>query len=428
MRGLPARRWLGRPGPDLGLLTGESHIPLAATPHYRNAAPITGGFYGHANTEFDFEMKVTRVAEHPRITKPFSDESWQELDALGHKVDSVLQVEDVRLTMGGEPTFVSIDDFQSGEWNTDAVGPTKRAKADVLIRRLRERFAPGGFLHYGQGKWYPGESLPRWTFSLYWRKDGIPIWSNPDLIAVEARDHKVTHEDAAQLLQAIAVELDIPTDNVTPAMRIRRSGSSRRPIFQKMSILQFEAEGSGRAQPHCQGVFRGLTEPAGYVLPVQAWQARVSGRTWVSEKWRTRRGRLYLVPGDSPVGFRLPLNSLPYISPSWYPYINPTDPTVASRPCRTFRRKRAVSCRSILCGAISRSSSKWGSPTRRSAGGCAPPFQSKCAMVGSASSCRRRPHWRTISTSSHLRSAPPPPSVFPSISKATPRPMTSAST
>ncbi|MFD1746919.1 DUF2126 domain-containing protein [Rhizobium helianthi] len=337
---LPGAGWIGL-DPTSGLLTGESHIPLAATPHYRNAAPISGGYFGEAETSFDFDMKVSRVAEHPRITKPFSDESWEALNRLGEQVDAVLQAQDVRLTMGGEPTFVSIDDFQSEEWNTAAVGPTKRDRADVLIRKLRERFAPGGFLHYGQGKWYPGESLPRWTFSLYWRKDGLPIWTDPKLIAVESQNHKVTHEDAARLLQAIALELDLSADNVTPAYEdpaewIIREANLPENVDPANSKLKDPEERNRIARVFSQG----LTTPAGYVLPVQAWQTRASGRSWVSEKWRTRRGRLYLVPGDSPVGFRLPLNSLPYIAPSWYPYINPVDPTVERPPLPDFSTEK----------------------------------------------------------------------------------------
>ncbi|MFS8144880.1 DUF2126 domain-containing protein [Rhizobium sp. BR 249] len=325
---LPGAGWVGL-DPTSGLLTGESHIPLAATPHYRNAAPISGGYFGEAETEFAFDMKVSRVAEHPRITKPFSDDSWNDLNELGEKVDRILEAEDVRLTMGGEPTFVSIDDFQSAEWNTDAVGPTKREKADALIRRLRTRFAPNGFLHYGQGKWYPGESLPRWTFSLYWRKDGLPIWSDDDLVAAEGRNYEATEDDAGRLLTAIAGELDISPEYVAPAFEdpaewLVKEASLPENVDPANSKLKDAEERSRIAR-----VFdRGLTRPTGYVLPVQAWNARASGRTWTSEKWSTRRGRIFLTPGDSPVGYRLPLNSLAYIPPSQYPYINPLDPFV----------------------------------------------------------------------------------------------------
>lgn len=329
---IPGAGWIGL-DPTSGLLTGESHIPLAATPHYRNAAPISGALFGEANTEFAFDMKVSRVAEHPRITKPFSDESWEELNALGAKVDSILQAGDVRLTMGGEPTFVSIDDFESEEWNTAAVGPTKREKADVLIRKLRERFAPGGFLHYGQGKWYPGESLPRWTFSLYWRKDGKPIWQNPDLIAGEGKDTGVKADDAANLLNAIARELAIETEMVLPAYEdpaewIIKEGSLPENVDPSNSKLKDPEERSRIAR-----VFeRGLTVPTGYILPVQAWNARASGRRWVSEKWKTRRGKIFLVPGDSPVGYRLPLGTLPYVPPARFPYIHPADPSIPRNP------------------------------------------------------------------------------------------------
>ncbi|NTH13354.1 transglutaminase family protein [Agrobacterium rhizogenes] len=329
---LPGAGWVGL-DPTSGLLTGESHIPLAATPHYRNAAPISGGYFGEANTEFDFAMKVTRVAEHPRITKPFSDESWDALNALGEEVDRVLQSDDVRLTMGGEPTFISIDDFEAEEWNTAAVGPTKRDRADQLIRRLRDRFAPGGFLHYGQGKWYPGESLPRWTFSLYWRKDGKPVWQNPALIAQETAKTGASVEDAGKLLSAIAKELAIEPDMVLPAYEdpaewIIKEGSLPENVDPSNSKLKDPEERSRIAR-----VFeRGLTTATGYVLPVQAWNARAAGTRWVSEKWSTRRGKIYLMPGDSPIGYRLPLGTLPYVPPSRYPYIHTVDPSVPRAP------------------------------------------------------------------------------------------------
>ncbi|WP_332303881.1 transglutaminase family protein [Rhizobium sp. GR12] len=329
---MPGAGWIGL-DPTSGLLTGESHIPLAATPHFRNAAPISGGYFGEANTEFAFDMQVRRVAETPRITKPFSDESWESLNTLGKQVDQVLNAHDVRLTMGGEPTFVSIDDFESEEWNTDAVGPTKREKADALIRRLRERFAPGGFLHYGQGKWYPGESLPRWTFSLYWRKDGLPIWQNPALIAEEDANTGVEAQDAQKLLSGIATHLGVEPDLVLPAYEdpaewIIKEGSLPDNVDPSNSKLKDPEERNRIAR-----VFeRGLTTPTGYILPVQAWNAKADGKGWVSEKWNTRRGKIFLVPGDSPVGYRLPLGTLPHVPPSAYPYIHEADPSIPRGP------------------------------------------------------------------------------------------------
>ncbi|HMO70295.1 MAG TPA: transglutaminase family protein [Paracoccaceae bacterium] len=331
---LPGAGWVGL-DPTSGLLTGESHIPLAATPHYRSAAPIAGGFAGHPDTrtDFAFDMSVRRVAEHPRITKPFSDDSWAALDALGRKVDAALTAGDVRLTMGGEPTFVSIDDFESDEWNTAAVGPTKRVLADRLIRRLRDRFAPGGFLHYGQGKWYPGESLPRWTFSLYWRTDGAPVWANPDLIAEEGAETGVTRLEAQELLREIAAELDLDEDCILPAFEdpaqwLVKEANLPANVTPSNSQLKDPEE-----RHRLASVFnRGLTEPSGFVLPVQTWQAQAGGKRWRTEKWRLRRGHMFLVPGDSPVGYRLPLESLPYVPASSYPYINPTDPTVERGP------------------------------------------------------------------------------------------------
>ena len=204
---LPGAGWIGF-DPTSGLLAGEGHIPLACTPDASSAAPITG-MLDPCNTEFGHEMTVQRIYESPRVTKPYLDEQWQEIEALGHLVDAKLRAGDVRLTMGGEPTFVSLDDADGAEWTSDAMGPAKRKLAVELLHKLRDHFAPHALLHYGQGKWYPGELLPRWALSCYWRKDGIPIWENPRLIAEDGKDYGYTSEDARKFLEALTRRLQV---------------------------------------------------------------------------------------------------------------------------------------------------------------------------------------------------------------------------
>jgi uncharacterized protein (DUF2126 family)/transglutaminase-like putative cysteine protease len=320
---LPGAGWIGFDVTS-GMLTGEGHIPVAATPHYRTAAPISGAV-GFANVEFGFEMSVKRIREAPRITRPFSDESWARLDKLGEQVDADLVAGDVRLTMGGEPTFVSVDDMESAEWNIAAVGPTKRRFADELIRKLRTRFAPGGLLHYGQGKWYPGESLPRWAFGLYWRKDGVPIWKNSDLIADIEGPHKAKVEEAQSFAEKTAERLGVDSEFVMPAFEdpghwLQKEAGLPPNVDPSDSKLSDPEERARMAR-----VFdKGLTEPRGFVLPIQRWNADAG--KWKSERWQLRRSNLFLTPGDSPLGLRLPIASLPHIPAEEYPYIVEQDP------------------------------------------------------------------------------------------------------
>ncbi len=331
---LPGAGWIGFDGTS-GLLCGEGHIPLFAAPHYRSAAPISGAVEP-AKTEFDFEMSVTRIHEAPRVTWPFSDEMWEKLDQVGEAVDRDLATQDVRLTMGGEPTFISIDDFQSAEWNTAAVGPTKRVRADELVRRLRQRFAPNGLLHYGQGKWYPGESLPRWAFALYWRKDGVPIWSDPDIVARESDANGANTPQAERLLEGIATNLGVNVENVLPAFEdpvhwLMKEGGL--PV--NVDALDPKIEEAEERSRMVRTFGRGLTSPVGYVLPIQPWNAQAREWRWSSERWQLRRGKLFLSPGDSPVGLRLPLGSLPWIPAMDYPYVHPQDPLEQRPPLPT---------------------------------------------------------------------------------------------
>jgi uncharacterized protein (DUF2126 family) len=322
---IPGAGWIGL-DPTSGLFAGEGHLPVAATPHYHSAAPITGAVDA-AEVDFSFEMRVQRIAEQPRVTYPFSNAAWDALVALGDKVDADLAAQDVRLTMGGEPTFVSIDDYQSAEWNTAALGPTKRIRADDLIRRLRDRFAPHGLLHFSQGKWYPGEPLPRWAFALYWRRDGQPVWRDPALIASEGCDLAPTADQAHRFIEGVAARLGVGRDHIIPAYE-----DPVRQMLQQGDWPDNIDPGNPRLDDPeerariMREFNRRLTVPAGFVMPVQVQNAPASPTRWFSEIWPLRRGHLFLIPGDSPVGFRLPLESLPYLPPTEQPIIIPVDP------------------------------------------------------------------------------------------------------
>ena len=322
---LPGAGWVGMDATS-GLFCGEGHLPLCASPHYRSAAPISG-VVEPANVEFGFEMTVTRLVEPVRITKPFEDERWRALDRLGDQVDADLVAQDVRLTLGGEPTFVSVDDFEAPEWNTEAFGPTKQTFSDDLIRRLHARFAPGGLLHYGQGKWYPGEPLPRWAFALYWRRDGLPVWRDVGLIASERRPKTAGRAQAEYFIGRLANRLGVDPGHVSPAYEdplhwLGKEGEA--PINVDLTDPELD-DPAGRARM-IRILSEGPSKPVGYVLPIRRWKEKSAGREWISEAWRFRRERLYLIPGDSPVGFRLPLAALPEVDPKDYPHVVAQDP------------------------------------------------------------------------------------------------------
>jgi len=324
---LPGAGWVGLDATS-GLLAGEGHIPLACTPQPSGAAPIEGGM-DKCEVEFEHHMAVTRIYESPRVTKPYTEEQWADVMALGSAVDKELDVGDVRLTMGGEPTFVAVSDRDAPEWNTEALGPTKRGFATELVQKLRAEYGEGGFLHFGQGKWYPGEQLPRWALNIYWRADRQPVWANPALFADERVPTNYTSEDAKRFTKTLASKLGVTDKFMQTAYedtwyylwRERRLPVNVDPFDSK---LDDEME-----RARLRRVFeQKLDSVVGYVLPVKVSETSgEDGPLWTTGSWFLRDERMYLMPGDSPMGLRLPLDSLPWVSEADYPYLIEQDPS-----------------------------------------------------------------------------------------------------
>lgn len=308
---LPGAGWIGL-DPTSGLFAGEGHIPLACTPDPASAAPIEG-FTDECETTFKFSNKVYRIHEDPRVTKPYSEDQWALVDALGQYVDSELEAMDVRLTMGGEPTFVSVDDMESAQWNTEALGADKLRLSKDLLLRLRKRFGPGGVLHYGQGKWYPGEEVPRWALGCFWRTDGQDLWKDDKLLARVDTDYGYGDDDAKRFIERLCQSLSVDSDYIQEA-----SEDALYYLWKEQSMSEnidaFEADLSDslERQRIARLLSKGLGAPAGYVVPL-AWN-NFNVQKWKSGHWPLKRGKLVLLPGDSPLGLRLPLESLPWLN------------------------------------------------------------------------------------------------------------------
>lgn len=305
---IPGAGWIGL-DPTSGLFASEGHIPLACTPDPVSAAPIDG-FMDECEVDFDFSNEVTRIHEDPRVTKPYSDAQWADILTLGDHIDEQLKARDVRLTMGGEPTFVSIDDMESAQWNTAALGAEKLSLAKTLLLRLRDHFAPKGLLHYGQGKWYPGEEVPRWALGLFWRTDGEPLWSRPHLLARVDKDYGHDSALAEKFTDRVVERLGVDQKYAQPAYEdALHYLLQEQKVPKNIDALAFRVKGDLDRRRLARLVERGFNTPTGFVLPLE-W----NGRAWQSSVWETRRERLILIPGDSPMGLRLPLGDLPALT------------------------------------------------------------------------------------------------------------------
>ncbi len=309
---IPGAGWIGL-DPTSGLFAGEGHIPLCCTPDPVSAAPVTG-MTDACEVTFAYKNEVSRIHEDPRVTKPYSEEQWSTILALGNKVDEDLQAGDVRLTMGGEPTFVSIDDMEGKEWNTTADGPHKRTLAWQLVKRLKDSFGPGGLIHKGQGKWYPGEPLPRWQYTAIWRNDNYPIWKNDALLDLDEADSGYTIKDVHNLGLLLTKYLNVPSEHLHPALEDAFFFAwEEGKVPANIDPYSVNLNDSLERKKLAELLNNGMGTPAGYVIPIEwnHWNNR-----WLTCKWEFRNDRLVLMPGNSPLGHRLPLKSLPHTSTS----------------------------------------------------------------------------------------------------------------
>ncbi len=304
---LPGAGWVGL-DPTSGLFAGEGHIPLACTPQPMSAAPISGSA-SVAASDFYYHNRVTRFDERPRVTLPYTEEMWADVLALGESVDEKLAAQDVRLTMGGEPTFVATDNLESPQWNDAALGAQKLDKSAELLHRLQDKFAPHGIPAFAQGKWYPGEPTPRWALICHWRNDGEAIFANAENLSLPSHTKKqsIKPETVQTFMRQLCEQLNLDSNCVRPLYEDPLHHLHQESLLPPAAALtDLKLTDGDERQSLVNRLTRGLDEPMGAMLPLE-----FNADVWESSQWPLRRSEVFLMPGDSPAGLRLPLGSLP---------------------------------------------------------------------------------------------------------------------
>ena len=303
---VPGAGWVGL-DPTSGLFAGEGHIPLACTPDPVSAAPITGAT-DKCEVEFRYENRVTRVHEDPRVTKPYTTSSGSGhgprrpgRQRLGDGRRASDHGRRANLRVDRRHGRRRVEHRRAGSAQTTSV---PRSCCGGCGRVSRE----GGVLHYGQGKWYPGEPLPRWALACLWRTDGQAVWQDPARLANPTISEGADAAVALRFLQALAGELDIPGDHAEPGFEdglyyLWKEGT----LPDNVDVLDNRLSDPLERKRLRRLFEQGLDTVVGYALPL-GWDP--VGNRWLSNAWRFRRGHMFLLPGDSPMGLRLPLASL----------------------------------------------------------------------------------------------------------------------
>jgi len=307
---IPGAGWIGFDGTS-GLMAGEGHIPLSASPLPFQSAPVEG-LIDKCECVLDHRMILKRIAEPPRVTKPFSQHQWNEINKLGKKIDAAGKKADLRLTIGGEPTFISTENRDALEWNTAALGDEKWDKAVELLFRLRKKFGPQASVHFGQGKWYGGESMPRWALGFFWRKDGQKVWNNDELIAQPNRKKpaKINPEQTEKFAKKLSQSLGIDENCAIPAYEDIPHILMRERILPIAGKIIDEAANDDEIKRLLKLDKKDLGKPRAFVLPILY---SIKRKKWISNLWKFKSDHMFLIPGDSAAGFRMPLNSIPFV-------------------------------------------------------------------------------------------------------------------